>query len=322
MKKSLLFSIILSLLFSSSTYAAEFTDLPNDHANYVSITQLSDGGILKGYDDGSFKPDKILNRVEALKVILEGADINSDDDVSESPFSDVAQEQWFAKYVLRAKYLGIVKGNPDGSFEPDRQVKRVEFIKMLLEANRFRKEKWEGQQLYNDIPGEAWYTPYMNYAGKAGLVLPDSSNNLNPEKAVTRAEMSEILYLMRIILRGSDTQFLVQQAELQMAQIELYIGSKNVLSAKRASELAYDLTQQALKNAPDNNVVLGAAKIAKAYDLLVNAFIAGLQDNTEEARTLAEQCKVKATEAWEINNEVQEIAGHIKARADEILSQL
>jgi hypothetical protein len=294
----------------------------NTHSNYVAIKHLSTTGVIKGYADGTFKPDKIVNRAEALKIILEGAGVSMAEAGTEAPFTDVPADQWFAPYVSQAKKLQIVSGNPDGSFAPSSTVQRAAFLKMLLETNKFKKEKWANQQFYNDIGQNEWYNPYMNYAGKSGLLLADQKNNLYPNTELTRSEVAEIMYLMQVILNGRDTQFLLTQAELQMAQIETYIGGKNIPLAKRASELAYDLTQQALKNMPDNNIVLGAAKLGKAYQLLVDAFIAGIQKNNAQAKALAEEAKVKATEGWEANNDIQAIAKHIKVRADEILAQL
>lgn len=322
MTRNLLLSLILTGMFIGNAHAMDFADVPNTHSNYVAIKHLSSTGVLKGYQDGTFKPDKIVNRAEALKIILEGAGVSMEGVADVSPFTDVPSDQWFAPYVTQAKNLQIVSGNPDGSFAPSSTVKRAAFLKMLLETNKFKKEKWENQQFYNDVGQKEWYNPYMNYAGKSGLLLADQKNNLFPDKELSRSEVAEIMYLMQVILNGRDTQFLLTQSELQMAQIETYIGGKNIPLAKRSSELAYDFTQQALKNMPDNNIVLGAAKLGKAYQLLVDAFIAGIQKNGTEAKSLAEQAKLKATEGWEANNDIQAIAKHIKVRADEILAQL
>ena len=92
--------------------------------------------------------------------------------------------------------------------------------------------------------------------------------------------------------------------------------------AKNASELAVDITQQAYKNMPDKNVVLGAAKLARAYDYLVDSFVLGIQGKNAESADLANQAIDKATEAWEANNATQPIAKHIEDRAREILEQV
>lgn len=322
----ILFSMAFSfmLLFHSTAYAQEnrFSDVGEAHVNRVAIEHLAEVGVLNGYEDGTFQPNKVVNRAEALKVILSSSGINPPSELEETPFSDVSPDQWFAPFIVQAKNLGIVNGNPNGSFNPAASVQRVAFIKMLLETNRFKKEKWEGQKLFNDVPIDAWYTGYMNYAGKAGLLTPSAEGNLYPDKELTRGEVAEILYLMKLILNGKQTQFLVTQAEKHMVQVEKYIAANNVGAALRAAELSYDVTQQAHANVPENMEVLAAAKIGKGYKLLVEAYIAAAKGQNEQATNLLTQVDQTATEAWEADNTVQQIARHLKDRAEEIRVQL
>lgn len=322
MKVKLLILTALILLASPTLTYAEFVDVPKIHDNFIAINYLDENFIVRGYEDGTFKPDQLVNRVEALKIILEGNNIKVSEEFEDPGFSDVSTSDWFGKYVASAKSLGIVSGNPDGTFAPARNVAKAEFLKMLLNTNSFKPEKWENKAMFPDVPENAWYNPYMNYAGQSGLIIADTNGNLNPGKFLTRAEVAEIFYIMKIIINGGNTQFLISQAEKQMIQIDLYITQNNSISAKRASELSVDLTQQALKNMPEDITVLAAAKLAKAYDFLVNAYIEGVRNNFEEAKNWADQAKEKATEAWEVNNETQPISRYIKNRADEIIAQI
>lgn len=326
MKKLLIGALLAALMFPAATMAVVetkgFSDVPLAHMNYVAISYLNGEGVIKGYDDGTFKPDQLVNRAEALKIILEGNKVDTAAEFKETGFTDVKTADWFAKYVVAGKTMGIINGNPDGSYAPGRNVAKSEFVKILLNANGFNPDKWKDQQIFTDVPADAWFSPYMNYAGQAGLISADEKNNLDPGKQLTRAEVAEIYYLMAVIRNGADSQFLLNQAETQMAQIEIYIAAQNPLSAKRASELAVDMTQQAYKNIPDNGIVLGAAKLARAYDYLVNSYISALQEQPQVATDWANQAIAKATEAWEANNELQTLARHIKDRANEILAQV
>ena len=303
-------------------FAKEFSDVPREHASTVAISTLSEEGVISGRPDGSYGPEEVVNRAAALKLILIGAGISLEENISESGFSDVPLDQWYVPYVVTAARIGVVNGNPDGSFTPAAPVKRAAFMKMLLEANRFKSDKWQSTSLYKDVPADAWYAAYMNYAGQSGLISPDQQGNLYPDSDLTRAEVADIMYLLRIILKGNDAQYLLSQSEQQMAQIEVYVGKNMIPQAKRAAELAVDMTQQAMKNVPENNVVLGAAKIAKAYSLLVEGFIAGIQKDSEQARSLLEQSKIKAGEAYDVNPDTQPIGKHVKTRVDEIIGQL
>lgn len=299
-----------------------FADVARTHPYYTAITFLNDTNVINGYPDGTFKPDNAINRAEVLKIILNGSGIGGAD-VYQAYFPDVQQTDWFATFVVKAKDLGIVSGNDvDGTFTPARQVNLAEFLKMLFLTNQIDVSQFADQQVVQNIPLDAWYAPYVNYAAAIGIVGPDADGNVDPGRMLNRGEVSNMMYLLTIILNGADTQFLLSRAEAEMAQIEVYIASNQVLLAKNASELANDLMQQAIKNLPDNNVVLGAAKLARAYDWVVDAFILAIQQQFEASAQKANDAIDKATEAWEVNNATQPIAAHIKERAREILSQI
>jgi hypothetical protein len=325
------FALPMSTVFAQSTtstssgvtaVATGFNDVSRTHPYYVGITYLNEIGVIGGYDDGTFKPENPINRAEVLKVILSGSGIESDIDY-DSSFPDVQGDHWFSKYVMKAKSLGFVKGNDvDGTFSPARQVNLAEFIKMLLSANALDVSAFEGKVVVPNINTDDWYAPYINYAAALGILERDADGNVDPGKTLNRGEVANMMYLLSIIRNGGDTQFLLDRSEAEMAQIEVYIAANAVGLAKKASELAVDITQQAYKNMPDNNVVLGAAKIARAYDYLVDSFILGVQGDNENSAIWANNAIDKATEAWESNNATQPIAAHIKERAREILAQV
>lgn len=337
-KKTLSFVLAIAFLFlpflnvsaeeaqtpSGITAVTDFPDVLRTHTTYVAVNYLSQAGVINGYPDGTFKPDNPINRAEVLKIILNGSNIDSPEDFGEVTFPDVSSNDWFARYVMRAKLLGIVKGNdPDGTFTPTRQVNKAEFLKMLLMSNFIKAEALEAaENTAPDVPADAWFAPYLNYALKVGITTANAEGLAEPTRLLTRGEVCDMMYLLILLKNSQDTQFLLFRAEAELAQIEVYIAANMIANAKRASELSVDLTQQAYSNMPEDNVVLGAAKLSRAYDWLVDAFIYGVQKDYTAAAEWANKAIDKATEAWEANNETQPFARHIKDRAREILAQV
>ncbi len=301
-----------------------FPDVLRTHSSYVAISYLNENGIINGYPDSTFKPDNPINRAEVLKIILMGSKVDVPEDFGEVDFPDFVKDIWFARFVMKAKALGIVKGNDsDGAFAPSRQVNKAEFLKMLLMANNIKTETLQtDEDVAVDVSKGSWFAPYMNYAYQVGIVTKNAEGKLEPAKLLTRAEVADMMYLLILIKNSKDTQFLLHQSEAELAQIEVYIAANKVFNAKHSSELAVDLTQQAYKNMPDNNVVLGAAKLSRAYDWLVDSFVFGIKKDYESAAEWANKAIDKSSEAWEVNNATQPIARHIKDRAREILAQV
>jgi len=308
----------------SAPEITEFKDVFPSHDSYVAVAYLHQDGTIKGYADGTFGPDKSINRAETLKIILKGSKINPTINVKAGIFPDVKSADWFASYVAKAKDLKIVKGDEKtGNFVPTRQVNKAEFLKMLLIANKIDvKSAQITKKTPTDIPSDAWFAPYMKYAYERGIISANSRGLLEPQKFLTRSEVSNMMYSLILIKNSANTKFLLQRAQAELAQIEIYIAASKFQKAKDTSEMAVSLTQQAYKNMPKDKIVLSAAKIAKSYDWLVDALIYGINKDFKKATEYANKSIDKATEAWEVSNAVQPIARYIKDRARDVLKQV
>ena len=88
---------------------------------------------MKGYDDGSFKPDAKLTRAELATVVynvLSNSGTLSDYEVSKASFNDI--QDHFAKASIETLAgIGLLKGYSDGSFKPDAYVTRAEVAKVM-----------------------------------------------------------------------------------------------------------------------------------------------------------------------------------------------
>ena len=198
-----------------------FSDVSRAHKNYTAITFLNETGVIGGYADGTFKPENSINKAEVLKIIVAGSGIAADVAFAQH-FPDVNDGDWFAPFVLKARELGFVKGNDaDGTFAPGKQVNMAEFLKMLLLANNIDVSAFEGQVVAPNIDTNAWFANYVNYAAALGVAPRDSAGNVDAGKALSRGEVAQMMYLLSIIMNGSDTQFLLTRAESEMAQIEV-----------------------------------------------------------------------------------------------------
>ncbi len=80
-----------------------FADINNEawYAPYVKKA-YSEGWIV-GYNDGTFKPEQTINKVEALKILGEVQNWNLPTKITEKPYSDTPILEWYTKYVAYAK---------------------------------------------------------------------------------------------------------------------------------------------------------------------------------------------------------------------------
>lgn len=181
---------------------AVFTDIASNHPNYEAINYLYDNGIIEGYEDNTFRPDQLVNRVEALKIILLGSEVLVPEIQEQEIFPDVMHGSWYAKYTVKAKNLGIVKGDDNtGMFRPGDTVNLAEALKMLLETGDISTE-YPDSNPYWDVSSDAWFAPYFNYAQSISLLDESSDENVYPATPVTRSMLAELMYRLTLKPEG------------------------------------------------------------------------------------------------------------------------
>ncbi len=158
------------------TEEENFNDVNSDRWSLKYIATLSNGNIVEGYLDGSFKPKKPITRAELATIAskfdkLIYAETNS--------FSDI-DNHWAIKYINSAAIKGWVKGYPDGTFRPDEYITRAEFVTLVnnVLGRRIHKENiLEGIKVFPDLLDTMWYYEAMIEATNSHLYkrLEDSS---------------------------------------------------------------------------------------------------------------------------------------------------
>lgn len=184
---------------------AIFSDVDIGHPEYVAIKYLAENDIIKGYKDGSFKPDNLISRAEALKIILEANNLINETyiennsmggkDFMTNPltFNDIYKSVWYYPYIKKAVEAGIVEGYPDGSFKPSNTINRVESLKMIMESDGIiLPEVLEDP--FADVHTDQWFAPYMLEAKLREIVYVTMQNTVNPGREMTRSRFAELVY--------------------------------------------------------------------------------------------------------------------------------
>ena|GEM_PF-294580 len=174
-----------------------FSDLSMDHENYEAIQRLKKRDVISGYPDGTFKPEKGVSRVEALKLIFAGLEAAvPDPEALYFMLEDLFEDQWYAPYVAHAINQGVVKGYPDGTFKPAQTVNKAEFAKMLvlgLNIDMDMNIAEDAPIIGTDVRPTDWFYPYVSFLVENGIIdLID--NKFNPAEPMDRAKVAEAIW--------------------------------------------------------------------------------------------------------------------------------
>ena len=190
---------------SSALTVRLFEDLSESDEYYTAVSYLYRKGTVKGYPDGSFKPENTVSRVEALKFIFSGLDQDVQSGLS-ARFNDTSMTDWYSDYLATAYSLGVVQGYNDGSFKPTQGVNRVEFLKMMFSVvDEISIDPVVMEDPYKDVNALSWYAPYVQYA-KENNIFPVSGSYFNPSEPMSRIEVAEVIYRM-IAVQQNETSY-------------------------------------------------------------------------------------------------------------------
>lgn len=114
----------------SSKPTVKFSDVSSSAWYYDAVQMCAKAGIIKGYPDGSFKPNQAVTRAEffAMVAMLYSDTLNTP--IIGGIFNDI-NGHWAEKYINLLQKLGIVKGYPDGSVKPNANLKRGEAASIM-----------------------------------------------------------------------------------------------------------------------------------------------------------------------------------------------
>ena len=184
MKKflSLVLALVMTMsLVTVSAGAKDFTD-DSEITYKEAVDVISALGVVDGYSGGDFRPDDVLTRGAAAKIICNlilGPTTASALSAGTAPFKDVPVTNTFAGYITYCSQQGIISGYADGTFRPTGTLSGNAFMKMLLGALGY-DSSIEG------YTGANWQVSVIKQA--SGIGLDDGNDEFVGSQAVTRQE--------------------------------------------------------------------------------------------------------------------------------------
>ncbi|MGG2105341.1 S-layer homology domain-containing protein [Lysinibacillus pakistanensis] len=124
-------AIMLTRAFELTTKreAVPFSDVPQSHPYYDSITKLQQAGIVDG-SNGAFNPNTPMTRAQMAKILVLAFGLTPE---GTNTFQDVPATHWSYDYISALADSGIALGD-NGNFKPDEPVTRAQFVAFMYRA--------------------------------------------------------------------------------------------------------------------------------------------------------------------------------------------
>lgn len=153
---------------------------------------------------------------------LDGEETNSDSDDSESTddtesvpdtdnptggtvseFSDVGSENWASEFITELAKAGVINGYDDGTFRPDNNVTREEFVKIIICACGLYNEYASGE--FTDMSEDSWFYKYVASAVESGIIGGMDDGSFGVGRNITRQDVAVIVARVIEYLIGKQT---------------------------------------------------------------------------------------------------------------------
>lgn len=135
-----------------------YSDVPAEEWYNNAISTLTNGEVLEGYEDGSFRPERFITRAEFATMATRFYD--EPGVYSVDAFDDIA-DSWARNYINRAAELGLVDGYGDGTFRPNNYISRAEAMQLtnkILERSAVMESLLPDMITWVDnVDTEIWY---------------------------------------------------------------------------------------------------------------------------------------------------------------------
>lgn len=149
---------------------AIFTDVSANHPYAEGINALTSAGIVKGFGDGTFKPDATVTRGQAAKMIAGALKLDTTN-VKNPNFKDIATSNQYYSQIAALVGTGFVNGYEDGTFRTADKITHAQLAKILTNVSAV-------------------------YPIDAAALLTEAKVEFKPAKQLTRGELSSVLATM------------------------------------------------------------------------------------------------------------------------------
>lgn len=183
--------LILTATLMMPVYGAEdYSDVNPSNWAYSYIQNMSDMGIIKGYEDGSFRPDRQVTYAEFIKMIYIAQYCTE----LEQPDSG----HWAMNYYADGMRAGIYTGNDVKTSDLDEVIPREKMA--LMAANSISPEQKRGTEWkkilesIDDVDNESGYSYEIAVSYSEGILNGYPDGSFRPESGLSRAEAAAVIY--------------------------------------------------------------------------------------------------------------------------------
>lgn len=237
MKRVLILIVALSFMLSINRVEAKtFKDVPNGSPYRDAVHYLSEEGIINGYPDGSFQPNRKVTRGEATVIVSNFIKKNKLPTLILKPealyLKDVGVTTWYYEGAIHLYAAEIMNGYLDQSFQLNRHIQRDQLAKIV--ANAIQLPEVEVDRFYEDTYLNSWNYPFIQSMTYHQIIPKEPNGKFRTTALSTRGELAIWLYnAHQLVKKEGYTSQLKGKVQWHHPNIEMH---KKAVEQKKLTE--------------------------------------------------------------------------------------
>lgn len=180
---------------------SSFSDIKGHWAEEY-IAFCSKKGMIKGYDDNTYRPQANITRAETAALLVRLFGLK---EISSQIFTDVPSGSWYGAFVAAAYENDIIQGD-NGMYRPDEKISRQDIAVMLNRALTKRGISLSGTAVFGDSSYISDYAKESVGVLASNGVINGSDGKFRPLDNLTRAEAAALIYRVNNIYTGGESR--------------------------------------------------------------------------------------------------------------------
>lgn len=260
---------------TQSTGNAKYNDLKNTNWAYEAVNTMSQKGIVKGYQDGSFKPGNVVTYGEFIKMALvasTGQDVGNSSAVNTQTG---AKQNWAKAYYDKALELKYFGSTDIKEQQLNNQIPRSDMaliISSILGETKIENYD-ELQSSLKDVNSTVKHDYDIIKSYASGIITGYEDSTFRPDKTLTRAESATVIYRLideskRVLpLEKKEENDTTKGADIASVIKNYRTFEQDLIDAGYGSELAESTSYEFVTDMSAYKVTLGENRGTKWVDI-------------------------------------------------------
>ncbi|GKV66238.1 MULTISPECIES: S-layer homology domain-containing protein [unclassified Sporosarcina] len=247
---------LVAVVPTNADAAEVFKDVKPGIHYYEPVLELSSRGVVKGYDDGTYRPNASVTRGQASKILAMVLGLDTTN-VKDPGFKDVSKANGYYGAIAALAEAGFIKGYDDKTFKPNDNLKRSQMAKILALGFELEEQGLTDNR-FKDIKKSDAYAGYVQALLTNNITTGTTATTFSPNGLVTRGQMAT--FVVR-------TEQAVAKTETEVVQVNTSITKLNSDTVETAAgEFKISSELKTVLNPNNQNVLADAVIVGVAKD--------------------------------------------------------